>query len=302
MFNGSLCRQKCGLLQSAQPGVPRWHGLWVLPVGCQLADDKSAPQLCAPGMCPPAFFRLASAAASSGVTTACASNFLQKRCNEEIRAARAVTTTLVDPAEAQAVAASPLFRGMLPPAHKIQARTMSRSMCWLSAPLVDHTHAASDCTACQLAGWAVYGIHANSALFTSCPGASLHCLDSIVSELSAASQLLQGQTKTLCQSVPSVPALQLTAVGNGGGGVVQGGLRVLEIDTLDRNPCGGTHLTSLAQLQLLQVVGTSRNKGHAMLTFLAGDRARAALAVSLRREARLNTVCTSPLAGVGRLW
>lgn len=99
-----------------------------------------------------------------------------------------------------------------------------------------------------------------------------------------------------------MPALQLTAVGNGGVGVVQGGLRVLEIDTLDRNPCGGTHLTSLAQLQLLQVVGTSRNKGHAVLTFLAGDRARAALAVSLRREARLNTVCTSPLAGAGRLW
>ena len=83
---------------------------------------------------------------------------------------------------------------------------------------------------------------------------------------------------------------------------MQGGLRVVEIDTLDRNPCGGTHLTSLAQLQVLQVVGASRTRGRAVVTFLAGGRARAALATSLRREARLNTVCPSPLAGVGRLW
>eukprot|EP00208_Stichococcus_sp_RCC1054_P007052 CAMPEP_0206136896 /NCGR_PEP_ID=MMETSP1473-20131121/2109_1 /ASSEMBLY_ACC=CAM_ASM_001109 /TAXON_ID=1461547 /ORGANISM="Stichococcus sp, Strain RCC1054" /LENGTH=451 /DNA_ID=CAMNT_0053529733 /DNA_START=163 /DNA_END=1518 /DNA_ORIENTATION=+ len=114
---------------------------------------------------------------------------IQDRCNDEIRAARAVTSTVVNPTEAEQVAASPLFRGTLPPLDKIQD-----------------------------------------------------------------------------------------------------GLRVLEIDTLDRNPCGGTHLTSLAQIQTLQIVSASRTKGHAVVSFLAGRRAQAALAASLRREARLNTL------------
>jgi Ser-tRNA(Ala) deacylase AlaX len=34
---------------------------------------------------------------------------------------------------------------------------------------------------------------------------------------------------------------------------LQDGLRMLELDTLDLNPCGGTHLRSLSEIQLIKV-------------------------------------------------
>ena len=47
---------------------------------------------------------------------------IEARCNAEIQQARAVRVRVHDAADAGEVAASPLFRGTLPPAHKIQVR------------------------------------------------------------------------------------------------------------------------------------------------------------------------------------
>jgi hypothetical protein len=47
---------------------------------------------------------------------------IEARCNAEIQQARAVRVRVYDAADAGEVAASPLFRGTLPPADKIQVR------------------------------------------------------------------------------------------------------------------------------------------------------------------------------------
>ena len=60
---------------------------------------------------------------------------------------------------------------------------------------------------------------------------------------------------------------------------------------MDINPCGGTHVRSLAELQLLKVTGLERsNKGPARVRFLVGGRALQALGTSLQREAALTKV------------
>lgn len=69
---------------------------------------------------------------------------------------------------------------------------------------------------------------------------------------------------------------------------IKDGLRMLELETLDLNPCGGTHLRSLSEMQLLKVAGTSKVRGNVVLQFLAGSRALAVLSDMLLREARLN--------------
>ena len=72
---------------------------------------------------------------------------------------------------------------------------------------------------------------------------------------------------------------------------LQGALRLIDIDSVDINPCGGTHVRSLAELQLLKVTGLERsNKGPARVRFLVGGRAVEALGAGLQREAALTKV------------
>ena len=62
--------------------------------------------------------------------------------------------------------------------------------------------------------------------------------------------------------------------------------RVL-IDGLDINACGGTHVASLAELQLVKVLRVEKDRGNARLSFVAGGRALALLGACLTREAAL---------------
>ena len=72
---------------------------------------------------------------------------------------------------------------------------------------------------------------------------------------------------------------------------LQGALRLIDIDRVDINPCGGTHVRSLAELQLLKVTGLERsNKVPARVRFLVGGRALQALGAGLQREAALTKV------------
>ena len=67
-------------------------------------------------------------------------------------------------------------------------------------------------------------------------------------------------------------------------------LRLIEIEGVDINPCGGTHLSCTSELQVLKVVGLEKSRGLARLRFMVGGRVIAALGASLKREAALNKV------------
>lgn len=70
-------------------------------------------------------------------------------------------------------------------------------------------------------------------------------------------------------------------------------LRLIEIDGVDINPCGGTHLGCTSQLQVLKIVGLEKSRGQARLRFMVGGRVIAALGASMKRETALNKVCFS---------
>ena len=54
-------------------------------------------------------------------------------------------------------------------------------------------------------------------------------------------------------------------------------VRVVEIEGFDRTPCGGTHVTHTAQIELLVIRQVEGYKGGSRITFEAGPRARALL-------------------------
>lgn len=54
-------------------------------------------------------------------------------------------------------------------------------------------------------------------------------------------------------------------------------VRVVDIDGFDITPCGGTHVTHTAQIELLTILAVERYKGGTRITFEAGPRARRAL-------------------------
>lgn len=60
-------------------------------------------------------------------------------------------------------------------------------------------------------------------------------------------------------------------------------VRVVDIDGFDITPCGGTHVTHTAQIELLTILAVERYKGGTRITFEAGPRARQALRESHER-------------------
>ncbi|MDP6419381.1 MAG: alanyl-tRNA editing protein [Candidatus Krumholzibacteria bacterium] len=57
---------------------------------------------------------------------------------------------------------------------------------------------------------------------------------------------------------------------------VSEGVRVLHIQDLDHAPCGGTHLSSTAEIGSIRILRQEKIRGHLRLEFLAGERARQA--------------------------
>lgn len=70
--------------------------------------------------------------------------------------------------------------------------------------------------------------------------------------------------------------------------VIQELLRLIEIEGVDINPCGGTHLSCTSQMQVLKIVGLEKSRGQARLRFMVGGRVIAALGASMKREVALN--------------
>ena len=82
-----------------------------------------------------------------------------------------------------------------------------------------------------------------------------------------------------------------------------GSVRLVEIEGIDLNTCGGTHLRSTAEIEALKLLGTEPMRGGTRLFYVAGARLRRLHAVHHERNARLRELlCTSDdelTAGLG---
>jgi len=70
----------------------------------------------------------------------------------------------------------------------------------------------------------------------------------------------------------------------------QGAVRLVEIEGIDLNTCGGTHVGSTAELQIVKLIDTERLRGGTRLYYLAGGRVLSALSRGRERERALSRV------------
>jgi alanyl-tRNA synthetase len=70
-------------------------------------------------------------------------------------------------------------------------------------------------------------------------------------------------------------------------------LRLVEVEGIDLNTCGGTHVHSTAEVGVLTLIGTEPMRGGSRVFFIAGDRVRRRLAVHELRNARLREILDS---------
>jgi len=74
----------------------------------------------------------------------------------------------------------------------------------------------------------------------------------------------------------------------------EGEIRLVEIAGVDLNTCGGTHLGSTAEIELIALVATEAIRGGTRLFFAAGGRARRRLASHEERSAALRRLLGAP--------
>ena len=187
---------------------------------------------------------------------------IEAQCNAHIRAAHSIRQLVLDgsskgQAERQKVIEKGNLRGKLPPADVIQVLLLTPKQM-------------------------------SFALFCSDMNQSLprQCLPLFV----LISDMIAADNAKRCRSYLPVMHSRNTQLFTVG---VQNLLRLIEIDGVDINPCGGTHLTCTSQLQVLKIVGLEKSRGLARLRFMAGGRVINALGTSLKREAALNKVSHS---------
>jgi Ser-tRNA(Ala) deacylase AlaX len=77
-----------------------------------------------------------------------------------------------------------------------------------------------------------------------------------------------------------------------------GDVRLVEIEGVDLNTCGGTHLASTAEIEALKLLGTERLRGGTRLYFAAGGRVRGRLGAHEERSARLRALLGAPDSGL----
>lgn len=69
-----------------------------------------------------------------------------------------------------------------------------------------------------------------------------------------------------------------------------GPVRLVEIEGIDLNTCGGTHCGSTAELEAVKLLGTESVRGGTRLFYVAGARLRRRLATEVERSAELRTL------------
>ncbi len=80
----------------------------------------------------------------------------------------------------------------------------------------------------------------------------------------------------------------------------EGPVRLVEIDQVDLNTCGGTHLRSTSEIELVKLLGTESIRGGTRLFFVAGTRARRRFSAHERRNAELRELLGTSDAGLSR--
>jgi Ser-tRNA(Ala) deacylase AlaX len=70
----------------------------------------------------------------------------------------------------------------------------------------------------------------------------------------------------------------------------EGEVRLVDIEGLDLNTCGGTHCRSTAEIGLLCLLGTEPMRGGTRVFFVAGDRVRKRMAAHEERNLRLRSL------------
>jgi len=70
----------------------------------------------------------------------------------------------------------------------------------------------------------------------------------------------------------------------------EGSVRLVDIEGLDLNTCGGTHCRSTAEIGLLCLLGTEPMRGGTRVFFVAGDRVRRRMAAHEERNLRLRSL------------
>jgi len=73
-----------------------------------------------------------------------------------------------------------------------------------------------------------------------------------------------------------------------------GEIRLVAIEGVDLNTCGGTHLASTAEIEALHLLATEPMRGGTRVSFVAGGRARRRMAEHEERNARLRGLLGAP--------
>lgn len=69
-----------------------------------------------------------------------------------------------------------------------------------------------------------------------------------------------------------------------------GPIRMIQIGDIDKNLCCGTHVTNLAQLQVIKLMNIEKTKNKILLHFLVGNRVISKLNACYQREVQFNTL------------
>jgi Ser-tRNA(Ala) deacylase AlaX len=80
---------------------------------------------------------------------------------------------------------------------------------------------------------------------------------------------------------------------------LSGPVRLVEVEGVDLNTCGGTHVAGTAELQAVKLVSTEHLRGGTRVFYLAGSRVIASLDAALERDRELNRLlsCGPPQHG-----
>jgi Ser-tRNA(Ala) deacylase AlaX len=116
-------------------------------------------------------------------------------------------------------------------------------------------------------------------------------------EEEVAAEIRRGRPVTCRRVAPEdLPGLPVRSRGLPEG--FQGDVRLVEIQGLDLNTCGGTHLGSIAEVECLCLLGTESLRGGTRLVYVAGARARRRMAAHEQRNAALRTLLGAPDGGL----
>jgi alanyl-tRNA synthetase len=74
----------------------------------------------------------------------------------------------------------------------------------------------------------------------------------------------------------------------------QGDIRLVQIEGVDLNTCGGTHLRHTGEIEVLKLLGTEGIRGGTRLFYVAGGRARRRLGAHEQRNGVLRTLLGAP--------